>query len=98
MGKAEFRHFMQLSSQLVTAAEKFVRDENLSPVMLPKKSKDMAEQLNLAHKVADVVDRANTKNCVTLLRYNVEKPEIFYAPVRLFVRRRRTKSFNKMSM
>ena len=47
-------------------------------------SKDMNEQLKLAHKVVDVVDRANRKICVTLLRYNVDKPESCYAQVRHF--------------
>ena len=38
----------------------------------------MDEQLKLAHKVVDVVDQANRKICVTLLRYNVDKPESSY--------------------
>ena len=50
-------------------------------------SKDMDEQLRLAHKVVDVVDRANRKTCVTLLRYIVEKPESpAYALVQFFAR------------
>ena len=47
-------------------------------------SRDMDEQLKLAHKVVDVVDRANRKICVTLLRYNVDKPESSYNQVLLF--------------
>ena len=34
------------------------------------------------------MDRANKKICVTLLRYNVDKPESSYAQVRLFARKR----------
>ena len=49
-------------------------------------SKDMDEQPKLAHKVVEVVDPANRTICVTLLRYNVDKPESSYAQVRLFVR------------
>ena len=59
---------MQLRNQRVNAAENFAREENLMPRLTPTMSKHMAEQLKLAHKVVDVVDRANEKKCVTLLR------------------------------
>ena len=75
MGEADFKQFMRLRNQLVNAAEKFAPEENLTPVLIPTMSKDMDEQLKLAHKVVDVVDRANRKICVTLLPYNVDKPE-----------------------
>ena len=65
MGMAEFNQFMRLRNQL--AAKNFAREENLTPVLIPTMSKDMDEQLKLAHKVVDVVDRANRKVCVTLL-------------------------------
>ena len=58
----------------------------------------MDEQLKLAHKVVDVVDLANRKICVTLLRYNVDTPESSYAQVRLFARKSRTRNLNKLSM
>ena len=51
-------------------------------------SKDMDEQLKLTHKIVYVVDRANRKICVTLLRYNVDKPESSFAQVRLFARKK----------
>ena len=44
------------------------------------------EQLKLDHKVVYVVDGENRKICVTLLRYNVDKPESSYAQVRLIAR------------
>ena len=47
----------------------------------------MDEQLKLAHKLVDSVDRANRKICVTLLRYSVDKQESSYAQVRLFARK-----------
>ena len=59
MGEADFNQFMRLRNQLVYAAENFAREENLTPVQIPTLSKDMDEQLKLAHKVVDVVDRAN---------------------------------------
>ena len=98
VGEADFNQFMRLRNQLVNAAEKFARQENLTPVLIPTMFKDMDEQLKLAHKVVDVVDRAKGKICVTLLRYNVEKLESFYAQVRLFARKKRTRSFNKLSV
>ena len=81
VGEADFNQFMRLRSQLVDAAENFAGEENLTPVLIPTMSKDMDEQLKLAHKVVDVVDRANRKICVTLLRYTVDKPESSYAEV-----------------
>ena len=74
----------------------FTREENLTPVQIPTLSKDMEEQLKLAHKVVDVVDRANTKICVTLLRYNVDKPESSYAQVRLFIRKKEDEKFQQV--
>ena len=66
IGEADFNQFMRLRNQLVYAAENFAREENLTPVQIPTLSKDMEEQLKLAHKVVDVVDRTNRKICVTL--------------------------------
>ena len=74
-GEAYFSQFTQLSNQLDIAAENFAIEENLSPVLIPTHFKDVAEQLKLAHKVIDVVDRANRKIYVTLLLYSVDKPE-----------------------
>ena len=68
------------------AADNFAREENLSQVLIPTLSKDMHEHLKLAHKVVDVVDPANRKICVTLLRYIMDKPESSYAQVRVFTR------------
>ena len=96
IGDADFNQFMRLRNQLVNAAEKFAREENLTPVLIPTMSKDMDEQLKLAHKVVDVVNRANRKICVTLLRYNVDKPESSYAQVRLFARRKEDENFQQV--
>ena len=38
--------------------------------------------------VVDVVDRANIKTCVTLLRYSVDKTEISQTQVGLFARKK----------
>ena len=56
----------------------------------------MDEQLKLAHKVVDLVDRANRKVCVTLLRYNADKPESSYAEVRIFARRKEDGKFQQV--
>ena len=79
---------MRLRNQLVNAAENFAREENLTPLLIPTTSKDMDEQLKLAHKVVDVMYRANEKICVTLLRSNVDKPETSYAQVQIFARKK----------
>ena len=59
-------------------------------------SKDMDEQLKLSHKVVDVVDRANKKIRVTLLRYNVDKLENSYAQIRLFARKKEDEKFQQV--
>ena len=59
-------------------------------------SRDMDEQLNVAQKVVDVVDRANRNIFVTLLRYNVEKPESSHAQVRLFARKKEGEKFQQV--
>ena len=96
MGKADFNQFMRLRNRLINVAENFAREENLTPVLTHTRSKDMDEQLKLAHKVVDVVDRANRKICVTLLQYNVDKPESSYAQVRLFARKRENEKFQQV--
>ena len=96
MGEADFNQFMRLRNQLVYATENFARKENLTPVLIPTLSKDMDEQLKLAHRVVDVVDRVNRKICVTLLRYNVDKPESSHAQVRLFARKKEDEKFQQI--
>ena len=87
---------MRLRNRLVNAAESFAREENLTPVLIPTMSIDMDEQLKLAHKVVDVVDLTNREIFVTLLRYNVDKPESFYAQVRLFARKKEDEKFQQV--
>ena len=96
MGEADFNQFMRLKNQLVNASGNFAREENLSPVLIPTMSKDMDEQLKLAHKVVDVVDRANKKICVTLPRYIVDNPENIYAEVRIFARKKEDEKFQQV--
>ena len=59
-------------------------------------AKDMEEQLKLRHKVVEVVDRPHRKICVTMLRYNVEKPGTSCVQVRLFGRRMDEEKFNQI--
>ena len=96
MGQADFNQFMRLRNQLVNQAENFAREQNLTPLLIPTISQDIDEQLKLARKVVDVVHRANKKSSVTLLRYNVDKPESFYAQVRLFARKKEDKKFQQV--
>ena len=68
MGEADFNQFMRLRNQLVNAAENFAKEESLTPVLIPTMSRDMNEQLKLAHKIVDIVDRTDRKISVFLLR------------------------------
>ena len=94
--ETDFNQFMCLKNQLVIATENFGREENLSPELIPTMSKDMDEQLKLAHKAVDVMNRPNRKICVTLLRYSVDKPESSYAQVRLFARKTEDGKFQQI--
>ena len=79
MGEADITQFIRQRNQLVVAADSFLREQNLSPVLQSTLSKDMEETPKLVKKVIDVVDRPNRKICVTLLRYKVNNPETSYA-------------------
>ena len=96
MGETAFNQFMRLRNQLVNTAENFARVENLTPLLIPTMSRDMDEQLKLAHNVVDVVDRTNRNICVTLLRYDVDKPESSYAQVRLIARKKEDEKFRQV--
>ena len=93
MEEADFNQFVRQRNQLVVAADNFLREQNLLPVLQSTLSKDMEEQLKLVHEVIDVVDRPNRKICVTLLRYKVDNPETSYAQIRLFGRKNDEEKF-----
>ena len=96
MGKAEFNQFIRLRNQLVVADRDFSKDENLPTVQVELLAKDMEEQLELTHKVVEVVDRPHRKICLTMLWCNVEKPETSYVQVLLFGRRKDEGKFNQI--
>ena len=96
MGEADFNQFMRSRNQLVIVAENFAREEILTPVLIPTMFKDIDGQVKLAHNVVDVVDRANRKICVTLVRYKVDKSESSYAQVRLFARKNEVEKFQQV--
>ena len=75
MGGAVLNQFLCLRNQLVIATENFVTGENLSAVLVLTMSRDMDEQLKLAHIMVGVVDRCSRKICVTRLLYKVDKPQ-----------------------
>ena len=96
MGEADSNQFIRLRNQLVVAVRDFSKKENLPPVQVKLLAKNMEEQLKLTHKFVEVVDRPHRKICVTMLRYNVEKPETSYVQVRLFGRRKDEEIFNQI--
>ena len=93
MGEADFNQFIRQKNQLVVAADNFLKEQNLSPVLQSTLSKDMEEQLKLVHHVIDVVDCPNRKICVTMLRYKVDNPDNSFAQVRLFGRKTEEEKF-----
>ena len=93
MAEADFNQFIQQRNQLVVAADNFLSEENLSPILQSTLCKDMEEQLKLVHKVIDVVDRPKRRICVTLLQYKADNPDTSYAQVRLFGRKTEEENF-----
>ena len=96
MEEADFNQFIRQRTQLVVAADNFLREQNSPPVLQSTLSKDMEEQLKLFHKVIDVVDRPNRRICVTLLRYKLDKPKNSYAQFRLFGRKKEEEKFQQI--
>ena len=87
---------MRLTIQLVIAAENFAREEKLWPVLIPTLPGNTDEQLKLAHKLVDLVDRANRRVGVTLLRYSLDKPESSYTQVRVLARKTEDEKFQQI--
>ena len=96
MGEADFKQFMRQRNQLVVAADNFLTEQSLLPVLQSTLSKDMEEQLKLVHKVIDVVDCPKRTICVTLLRYSVHNPQTSFAQVRLFGRKTEEEKFQQI--
>ena len=96
MGEADFNQFIRQRNQLVVAADIFLREQNLSPVLQSTLSEDMEVQLKFVQKVIDVVDRPNRRICVTLLRKEVDNLETSYAQVRLFGRKKEEENFQQI--
>ena len=96
MGEVDFNQFIRQKNQTVVAANNFLREQNLPPVVQSTLSKDVEEQLKLIHKVIDVVDHPNRKICATLLRYKAGSPETSYAQVRLFGRKKEEEKFQQI--
>ena len=94
--ESDFNQFMRLRIQLVVAAENFAYEEKLSPVLIPTLPRDTDEQLKLAHKLVDLVDWANRRVGVTLLRYSLDKPEGSYTQVRLLARKTEDEKFQQI--
>ena len=95
MGEADFNQFNWQRSQPVVAADIFLRQQNLSPVLQSTLSKEVEEQLKLVNKLIDVVVWQNRRTCVTLLRYKVGNPEKTYAQVQQFGRKKEEEKFQQ---
>ena len=97
MGEADFNQLIRLRNQLVVAVRDFSTEESLPLVQVKLLAKDMEEQLNLTHRIVEVAGRPHRKICVTMLRYNVEKPETSFFQMRLFGRRKDEEKFNQIN-
>ena len=96
MGDTDFNQFIRQKNQLVVAADNFLREQNLLPLLQSTMSKDMEEQLKIVHKVIDSVDRPKRRIFVTLLRYKADNPDTSYPQVRLFGRKMAEEKFQQI--
>ena len=96
LGESEVNHIIRVRNQLVIAAEKYGREQLLSPTQIKTISENMHEQLQLAQRLVDFVDSPNTKICVTRLRRKVKNSKSAYAQVQLFQERKCETNFNKL--
>ena len=96
VGETGFNLFIRQRNQLVVAADKFLREQNLSPFLQSTLPKDMEEQLMLVHKLIDIVDRPKRMICVTVLRYKADNPDTSYAQARLFGRKTEEEKFQQI--
>ena len=96
MGEGDFNQFVRRRNQLVVAADIFLREQNLPPVVQSTLSKDMEQQLKLVRKVTDFVDCLKRRICVTLLRFKEDNPQTSYAQVRLFGRKTQEEKFQQI--
>ena len=55
-GEADFNQFIRQRNQLVVAADIFLREQNLLPVLQSSLSKDLEEQLKLVHSSVLLVE------------------------------------------
>ena len=62
MEEGDFNQFIRQRNQLVVAADNFLREQILLPVLQSTLSKDMEVELKLVHKATDVVDRPKQKD------------------------------------
>ena len=95
MGEADFNQFIRQRNTLVVAADNFLGKQKLSPVLQSTLSKDMEKQLNLVHKMIDVVDCPNRRICVTLLQYKADNPDFSYAQIRFIGRKKEEEKIQK---
>ena len=72
-------------------SRKLWRVQNLFPVQITTIFRSMDEQLKLAHKVIDVVDRANKIIFRTMLWYNMDRPQGSYAQFCFFSEKKQSR-------
>ena len=94
IGEAEFNQVIRIRNQLSGSAGNVRKEKSLCSGQTPTMSKYMYEQLKPAHNLADVVDLARGKICVTLLQYKV-KPQSSNGQVQFFPGKKEDKKFQQ---
>ena len=83
-------------NHLVIVSGNFAREQNLSTTLIPTFSKEIDEQFKLANKLVDVVNRANKKIHVILVRYKMAISKSLYAQIRTFARKNDDEKFQEI--
>ena len=96
MGETDFNQFMRWRNWMVFAAEKYAREENLSPMVIQTLFKDMDEQLKLAYKVGRHSGRSKQKDLYDCIAVQCGEATGFLCSVRLFARKKEDKKFQQI--
>ena len=96
MSEGAFKQFRRLGNQLVVALDKFGREENLAPVLIPTLSKHMDEQDKLAHKAVEVSGSSKQKNLCDSALVKFRQARDFMAHVGFSARNKENEKFQQV--
>ena len=88
---------MRLVIQCFVALENFGRVKHSSPILIATFSQEMQKNIKACSQKNGIVFATNGRICVTLLRYNVDKPESTFARVGFFAGKKDGEKFQHIN-